>query len=191
LEAVHCRRCPLWSTATQTVFGEGRLDAAMMIVGEQAGDQEDLAGRPFVGPAGQLLDEALRQAGIDRAELYITNAVKHFKFTTRGKTRIHQRPETGEIEACRWWLDIERAAIAPKVTVLLGATAARAVLDRPVAVLRERGKPLKLDRGIGLLTVHPSYLLRLPHEASRAKEFTAMVADLRAAAAMAGMGESA
>ncbi len=191
LEAVHCRRCSLWSTATQTVFGEGPLDAVMMLVGEQAGDQEDLAGRPFVGPAGQLLDEALRQAGIDRAEIYITNAVKHFKFTARGKTRIHQRPETGEIEACRWWLDIERAAIAPKVTVLLGATAARAVLGRPVAVLRERGVPLPLplDRGIGLLTVHPSYLLRLPHEASRAKEFTALVADLRAAAAMAGMGE--
>jgi DNA polymerase len=191
LQAAQCRRCPLWSHATQTVFGEGPDDAAMMLVGEQAGDQEDLAGRPFVGPAGQLLDEALRQAGIDRAALYVTNAVKHFKFTARGKTRIHQRPETGEIEACRWWLEIERAAVAPKVTVLLGASAARAVLGRPVAVLRERGQPLRLDRGIGLLTVHPSYLLRLPHEASRAKEFTALVADLRAAAALAGMGAGA
>ena len=188
LEAAHCRRCPLWSHATQTVFGEGPMDAVMMIVGEQAGDQEDLAGRPFIGPAGQLLDEALREAGIDRADLYVTNAVKHFKFTARGKTRIHQRPETGEIEACRWWLDIERAAVAPKVTVLLGATAAHAVLGRPVAVLRDRGRPMPLDPGIGLLTVHPSYLLRLPHAASRAKEFTAMVADLRAAAAMAGLG---
>ena len=182
LEAVHCRRCPLHGPATQTVFGEGPADATIMLVGEQAGDQEDLAGRPFVGPAGQLLDEALREAGLDRAQLYVTNAVKHFKFLPRGKRRIHAKPETPEIEACRWWLDLERAEIRPKMTVLLGATAGRAVLGRAVAVLKERGRPIALEHGIGLQTVHPSFLLRLPDAAARAKEFRAFVDDLRVAA---------
>jgi DNA polymerase len=165
------------------VFGEGPLDAAIMLVGEQPGDHEDLAGRPFIGPAGQLLDQALREAGLQRDRLYVTNAVKHFKFQPRGKRRIHERPAGGEIQACRFWLDIERAAVTPKVTVLLGASAAEAVLGRKVAVLRERGVALRLPPGKALLTVHPSYLLRVP-EASKAGEYAAFVADLRAAAAL-------
>ena len=183
-EAAHCQRCPLYAPATQTVFGEGPPDAAIMLVGEQAGDQEDLAGKPFVGPAGQLLDKALNEAGIDRATVYVTNAVKHFKFIPRGKRRIHAKPETSEIDACRWWLDLERAEIAPKVTVLLGATAGRAVLGRAVAVMRERGLPISLERGLAIQTVHPSYLLRLPDEADRAREFANFVNDLKAAKAM-------
>jgi DNA polymerase len=184
LEAAKCRRCPLWAPATQTVFGQGPADAAIMLIGEQAGDQEDLAGVPFTGPAGQILDRALAEAGLDRAALYVTNAVKHFKFTVRGKQRLHQSPQTGEIEACRWWLDIERAEIAPRVTILLGATAGRAVLGRPVAVLRERGSPIALAQGVALVTVHPSFLLRLPNAASQAREYAHLVTDLRMAAAL-------
>jgi DNA polymerase len=177
-DAAACRRCTLWEAATQMVFGEGPADAAMMLVGEQPGDQEDLAGRPFVGPAGQLLDRALAEAGIERDRLYVTNAVKHFKFEPRGKRRIHQSPDAGEITACRFWLDMERAEIRPRLTVLLGASAARAVLGRAVTIGRVRGAPMPTAGGAVLVTVHPSYLLRLPDEAARTREFTAFVADL-------------
>ncbi|GAN75797.1 UdgX family uracil-DNA binding protein [Acidisphaera rubrifaciens] len=186
-EAAECRRCALWQPATQTVFGEGPARAAVMFVGEQPGDQEDLAGRPFVGPAGQLFDRALDEAGIDRRLVYVTNAVKHFKFEPRGRRRIHQKPEAPEIEACRHWLSIERDAVAPRLLVMLGATAARAVLGRVVTISRERGRAFALDGGArGFITVHPSFLLRLPDEAAKAREYAAFVADLRAIAEIGG-----
>jgi len=181
VDAAACRRCHLWENATQTVFGEGPRDATMLFVGEQPGEQEDIAGRPFVGPAGQVLDRALTEAGIDRNDVYVTNAVKHFKFLPRGKRRIHQKPDRAEIAACRFWLDIERAELRPRITVLLGATAAQAVLGRLVTIGRERGRAIPLDRGTGLVTVHPSYLLRLPDEDSKAREYRAFVTDLRLA----------
>jgi DNA polymerase len=184
-EAAGCRLCPLWQPATQTVFGEGPDAARIMMVGEQPGDQEDLAGRPFVGPAGQVLDRALAEAGIDRSLVYVTNAVKHFKFEPRGKRRIHATPDSTEIEACRFWLDQERAVLQPAVTILLGASAARAVLGRAVTIGRERGRPIALAQGQAMVTVHPSYLLRLPDEESKAREYCHFVADLRAAAALA------
>ncbi|MBV9785477.1 MAG: UdgX family uracil-DNA binding protein [Acidisphaera sp.] len=186
-EAARCRRCPLWERATQTVFGEGARDAAMMLVGEQPGDQEDLAGRPFVGPAGQLLDRALQEAGIDRTRLYVTNAVKHFKFEPRGKRRIHQKPDSGEIAACKFWLDQELAEVSPRLTVLLGASAARAVLGRAVTIWRERGRAIPLSaNATAFVTVHPSFLLRLPDEAAKRHEYAAFVRDLREAARLAG-----
>jgi probable DNA metabolism protein len=178
-EARGCERCELFGPATQTVFGEGPRDARVMFVGEQPGDQEDVIGRPFVGPAGQLLDEALEEAGIDRRLIYITNAVKHFKFTPRGRRRIHQSPSPREIDICRFWLDAERTAVNPALLVLLGGSAGRAVLGRPVAVTRERGRPFQLpDGGTAFLTVHPSYLLRQPDETSRAREYATFVRDL-------------
>jgi uracil-DNA glycosylase family protein len=181
-DASACRRCPLGEPATQTVFGEGPAGARLLFIGEQPGDQEDLIGRPFVGPAGQVLDRALEEAGIDRRTIYITNAVKHFKFTPRGTRRIHQTPETPEIQTCRFWLDVERVQQRPKLTILMGATAARAMLGRPVTIGRERGRPLRLPDGTnGFITVHPSFLLRLPDETSRTREYAAFVADLRAA----------
>jgi DNA polymerase len=176
-----CRLCDLHRHATQTVFGEGPADARLMLVGEQPGDQEDLAGRPFVGPAGQMLDRALAQAGIPRASVYVTNAVKHFKFEPRGKRRIHATPDRAEIEVCRVWLDQERALIRPAVTILLGASAARAVLGRPVTISRERGRPIPLAGGQVMVTTHPSYLLRLPDEDSKQREYLAMVRDLQTA----------
>ncbi len=185
-EAAGCRRCTLWANATQTVFGEGPADAVMMLVGEQPGDQEDLVGRPFVGPAGRVLDRALVDAGVDRRMVYVTNAVKHFKNVPRGKRRIHQKPDSGEIRACRFWLDQERAAIRPRATVLMGASAARAVLGRSVTIGRERGRPIALDSGAALVTVHPSYLLRLQDEESKAREYALFVADLRQAATLLG-----
>jgi DNA polymerase len=185
-QARGCTRCPLHTPATQTVFGEGPSDARLMIVGEQPGDQEDLAGRPFVGPAGQLLDQCLAEAGIDRARAYVTNAVKHFKFELRGKRRIHASPNAGEIEACRWWLDAERAALKPGLVLMLGASAARAVLGRPVTVGKERGRRLPLpDGGAGFLTVHPSYLLRIENAAVQRAERARFVDELKAAAALA------
>ncbi len=183
-EAAGCRRCHLWEAATQTVFGEGAANAHILFVGEQPGDQEDLAGRPFVGPAGQLFDRAMAEAGLDRADAYVTNAVKHFKFEPRGKRRIHAKPGTSEIVACAHWLDIERAEVLARVTVLMGATAARAVLGRAVAITRERGKPMPLGNGVALVTVHPSYLLRLPDEAAKAREYAAFVDDLRLAGSL-------
>ena len=184
-EAAHCTRCHLHRHATQTVFGEGPLDATMLFVGEQPGDQEDLAGRPFVGPAGQVFDRALAQAGIDRAETYVTNAVKHFKFEARGKRRIHAKPDAGEIEACRWWIEQEQMLLKPRITVALGATAARSLFGRTMTIGRERGRMLELPErgGAAWITVHPSYLLRLPDEAAKAAEFARFVDDLKAARA--------
>jgi uracil-DNA glycosylase len=175
-----CRRCPLWRDATQGVCGAGPKAAKLMIVGEQPGDQEDLAGQPFVGPAGKVLDAALDEAGIDREDAYVTNAVKHFKHEPRGKRRIHQTPVTSEISACRWWLDAERRLVRPKVIVTLGATAALGVLNRRVAVTKERGAPVPLaDGATALLTVHPSYLLRIPDPTAAAEERGRFVADLQ------------
>jgi DNA polymerase len=185
-EAMECRLCPLWAAATQTVFGEGPEGARMMLIGEQPGDQEDLQGRPFVGPAGQVLDRALAEAGIDRSEVYVTNSVKHFKFEPRGKRRIHMKPEAPEIEACRFWLDIERARVRPRLLVLLGATAARSVMGRVVTIGRERGRPIQVGGEQAFVTVHPSYLLRLPDEVTKKREYAAFVADLREAALIAG-----
>lgn len=181
-EAHRCKRCPLFGDATQMVFGEGPLDAPLMLVGEQPGDQEDLAGRPFVGPAGQLLDDALAQAGIDRDSIYLTNAVKHFKFTMQGKRRLHQSPTAGEIDACRWWLDRERALIRPRLTLALGASAARGLFGKTMAVGRSRGQTLAgPDGSAARITVHPSYLLRLPDRAKAEEEKQRFVEDLRAA----------
>jgi uracil-DNA glycosylase len=180
LRAAACERCPLHTRATQTVFGQGPADAPVVFVGEQPGDEEDLAGRPFVGPAGDLFDEALVAAGIDRARIYVTNAVKHFKFQLRGKRRMHQKPGGYEIEHCRWWLDREIALIEPRLTVALGATAAHALLGQRISVTRERGRLTQLRGGLpGFITVHPSFLLRLPHAAARAREHARFIDDLR------------
>src|SRR6185369_8591229 len=169
--ARHCERCDLYKQATQTVFGEGPLDASIIFVGEQPGDQEDLAGRPFVGPAGQVFDAALEKAGIDRSTVYVTNAVKHFKFILRGKRRIHNKPDAGEIEACRWWIEQERALIRPAVTVALGATAARSLVGKTVTISRTRETPIALPDGSECwVTVHPSFLLRIPEPERRREE---------------------
>jgi DNA polymerase len=179
-EAAHCRRCHLYRHASRTVFGEGPTDAAIMFVGEQPGDQEDLAGRPFVGPAGQLFDRALAEAGIDRARTYVTNAVKHFKFERRGKRRIHEKPDGPEIQACRWWLDRELAVVRPKVIVALGATAGRALFGKAVTISKMRGDPHHLAEGSeAWVTVHPSFLLRVPDEERKRTEYDAFVADLK------------
>jgi probable DNA metabolism protein len=179
-EARGCTRCDLYKCGTQTVFGEGPLDAAICFVGEQPGDQEDLAGRPFVGPAGQLFNAALEKAGIDRSTVYVTNAVKHFKFIQRGKRRIHNKPDGGEIEACRWWIDQERALIRPPVTVALGATAARSLTGKTVTISRAREAPIPLaDGGECWVTVHPSFLLRIPEAERRQEERQKFVADLK------------
>ncbi|HYJ30890.1 MAG TPA: UdgX family uracil-DNA binding protein [Allosphingosinicella sp.] len=178
-EAKGCTRCPLYKCATQTVFGEGPLDGPIMFVGEQPGDQEDFAGRPFVGPAGQLFDRALGEAGVDRSAAYVTNAVKHFKFERRGKRRIHAKPDAGEIEACRWWLDQERLLLRPPLTVALGATAGRALFGRTITIGRMRGEPHRLaDGGEAWVTVHPSFLLRV--QDNREAEYARFVEDLRA-----------
>ncbi len=183
-EAAGCQRCPLWQPATQTVFGEGPVDAAMMVVGEQPGDQEDLAGRPFVGPAGQVFDRAMAEAGIDRSRVYVTNAVKHFKFEPRGKRRIHAKPGVGEIDACRWWIEQERGILRPRMTVALGATAARSLTGKTVTISRERGRVLTLaDGSSAWITVHPSYLLRLPDKVQAEEEFARFVEDLKGAQA--------
>ncbi len=146
-EAADCRACPLWKDATQTVFGEGPQTARIMLVGEQPGDKEDLAGKPFVGPAGQMLDRALEEAGIDRAEVYVTNAVKHFKFVPRGKIRLHQKPNTPEIKACRQWYERELAAIKPDLVVAMGATAAQSVFGKIMPINKNRGRLIDLDDG--------------------------------------------
>ncbi|WP_332810851.1 UdgX family uracil-DNA binding protein, partial [Sphingomonas sp.] len=179
-EAKGCTRCHLYKLGTQTVFGEGPVDAPLMFVGEQPGDQEDLAGRPFVGPAGQILDRALAEAGIDRARTYVTNAVKHFKFERRGKRRIHQKPDGPEIEACRWWIEQERILIRPPLTVALGATAARSLFGKIVTISGTRGKPHQLyDGGECWVTVHPSFLLRIPEPERKADEYARFVEDLK------------
>lgn len=178
-----CTRCPLYRNATRVVPGEGPDTARLMLVGEQPGDQEDLSGKPFVGPAGKLLDRAIAEAGIDRREVFVTNAVKHFKWEARGKRRLHKKPNAHEIERCRWWNDLERALVKPDLVVALGATAAASLLGRTVTLARTRGTPLTARDGTALLvTVHPSYLLRLRGEADRAREYAAFVADLALAA---------
>ena len=186
-----CRRCDLWRGATQGVPGEGAAHAPLMLVGEQPGDQEDRAGRPFVGPAGELLDRALAEAGTDRAGLYITNAVKHFKHEMRGKRRLHKTPNAGEVTACRWWLDGERRLVRPRVILALGATAALAVTGKSVPIMKTRGQALQLDDQVqAMVTVHPSYLLRIPDAKAKAESFDLFVADLRAAAKLADMATS-
>jgi uracil-DNA glycosylase family protein len=178
-----CTRCPLYKHATQAVPGEGRRDAQLMLVGEQPGDKEDLAGKPFVGPAGRILDQALEAAGIPREEAFVTNAVKHFKFEQRGKRRLHKRPNTYEIERCKIWLETERAIIKPAAIVALGATAARSLLGRVVTITKMRGRVLHLPDGTpAFVTIHPSFLLRIEDEADKAREYRAFVADLRQAA---------
>jgi DNA polymerase len=179
-EARGCRRCDLYKHATQTVFGEGPLDARIVFVGEQPGDQEDLTGRPFVGPAGAVFDAALEKAGIERAQVYVTNAVKHFKFVLRGKRRIHNKPDAGQIEACRWWLDHERGLIKPPLTVALGATAGRALFGKVVTIARLRGEPQVLADGSECwVTVHPSSLLRIPEQDRRREARALFVRDLK------------
>jgi DNA polymerase len=173
-----CTRCPLYKNATQAVPGEGPANARIMLVGEQPGDKEDLAGKPFVGPAGLWLDRALERAGIDRASVFVTNAVKHFKFEPRGKRRLHKKPNAYEIDRCRWWYENERRIIRPKVTVAMGATSARSVLGRPTAIGSTRGKVIALADGAAVVTIHPSWLLRIREDADRTREFEAFVNDL-------------
>ncbi|WP_157216126.1 UdgX family uracil-DNA binding protein [Flavisphingomonas formosensis] len=178
-EARGCTRCDLHRHATQTVFGEGPANARLMIVGEQPGDQEDLAGRPFVGPAGQLFDRAMADAGLDRGSVYVTNAVKHFKFVPRGKRRLHQSPNGGEIKACRWWYEQERLVLRPRLTLAMGATAARQMFGKIVTISAARGRAHRLeDGGEGWVTVHPSFLLRVQDEADRREEYARFVEDL-------------
>ena len=181
-EAADCRACPLWKPATQTVFGEGPAHARIMLVGEQPGDQEDIAGRPFVGPAGKLLDRALEEAGIDRRLVYVTNAVKHFKFELRGKRRLHKKPADAEIAACLQWLQRELELIAPELVIALGASASRALFGRAMPIEKNRGKVIDYaPHGMIMITVHPSFLLRVP-PADRAREYARFVNDLRVAA---------
>lgn len=182
-EALACQRCPLYRNATQTVFGEGPAPAALMLVGEQPGDREDIAGHPFVGPAGRMLDQALAAAGVEREAVYMTNAVKHFKNEPRGKRRLHKRPSAGEIDICNYWLAAELDIVRPRVVVAMGASAARALLGRPAGVEAMRGKAIAIGTGRSLfITVHPSFLLRLPNPAARAEAFARFVGDLRHAA---------
>jgi DNA polymerase len=185
-DAAHCRDCPLWRNATQTVFGEGHASAKIVLVGEQPGDQEDRVGKPFVGPAGRLLDRALEEAGINRNATYVTNAVKHFKFELRGKRRIHKKPNELEISACRQWLERELALIEPGLIVAMGTTAARAVFGRATAIEKNRGHVIPArEAATGytadiLVTVHPSYLLRVPDE-DRDAAYERFVEDLKLA----------
>ncbi len=179
-EAAACTRCELYRCATRTVFGEGPLDARVIFVGEQPGDQEDLAGRPFVGPAGAIFDAALEEAGIERSTTYVTNAVKHFKFVLRGKKRIHARPDVSEIDACRWWQEQERGLIRPALTVALGATAARSLTGKTVTISKVRDAPLTLGDGSECwVTVHPSFLLRLSEADARRTERARFIDDLK------------
>lgn len=182
-----CTRCPLYRNATQVVPGEGHRQARMMVVGEQPGDREDLAGRPFVGPAGKLFDAALAEAEIPRAAVFVTNAVKHFKFEQRGKRRLHARPNAGEIERCKWWLGQERKLVAPAVLVAMGATAVRSLLGRAVSVSSLRDEVTRLEDGTPMIaTIHPSYLLRIREPEAREKERAGFVADLRRGWELAG-----
>jgi uracil-DNA glycosylase len=181
-----CRRCPLYRDATQAVPGEGPSHARFMLVGEQPGDKEDLAGKPFIGPAGRLLDAALKDAGIDRAQTFVTNAVKHFKHEMRGKRRLHKRPNNYEIERCKIWLDSERELVKPATVIALGVTAARGLTGKTVTIAKMRKTPVDLADGTRLvITVHPSSLLRIEDEADKRAAYAAFVADLKAAAAAA------
>lgn len=179
----HCTRCPLYKFATQVVPGEGRAGAGLMLVGEQPGDKEDIAGKPFVGPAGRILDEALAQAGIPRGDAFVTNAVKHFKFEQRGKPRLHKRPNAYEIERCKLWLDFERVLVKPVAIVALGATAARSLFGRVVTIGKMRGQAHALADGTAaFVTIHPSWLLRIEDEADKRREYRNFVGDLKRAA---------
>jgi uracil-DNA glycosylase len=178
-EAAGCRACPLWENATQTVFGVGTAKAEVMLVGEQPGDKEDLEGKPFVGPAGRLLDDALDAAGIDRRLAYVTNAVKHFKWEARGKRRIHAKPSWSELAACRPWLDTELAAVKPRILVCLGATAAQSLLGKQFRVTKQRGEWIESDLAeLVTATIHPSAILRQRTKEDREREFETFVADL-------------
>jgi uracil-DNA glycosylase family protein len=186
-DAAGCRRCPLWRRATQTVFGSGAADAEVVLVGEQPGDKEDVAGEPFVGPAGELLRKALAESGLARKRLYLTNAVKHFKWQPRGKRRLHEKPNTAEILACQLWLELELAALQPRLIVALGATAVRSLLGPTARVVRDRGTTISRAEGASVLvTVHPSSILRVPEASARADAYEAFVEDLRSAARAAG-----
>jgi uracil-DNA glycosylase len=178
-EAVHCTRCPLYRDATQIVFGEGPANAPIMLVGEQPGDKEDLAGKPFVGPAGHVLDQALAEAGLDRAACYVTNAVKHFKHEQRGKFRLHKQPTRGEIQACRWWLDRELDIVRPRLVVALGVTAASSLKGKPVVLSRVRRQILDIEPWRVLATTHPSAILRLRDSSEKEQAFRELVDDLR------------
>jgi len=181
-EEAECTRCPLYRYATQVVPGEGPAKARIMLVGEQPGDKEDIAGTPFVGPAGRVLDKAIAEAGIDRKQVFVTNAVKHFKFTPRGKRRLHKKPNAHEIERCRWWLDLERAILKPKVVVALGATAVRSLMGKPMTIGKIRGKAIEMpDGGRMVATIHPSYLLRIRDDHDKAAQYRLFVRDLKAA----------
>lgn len=181
--AASCRACDLWENATQTVFGEGAERSVIMLVGEQPGDQEDLQGKPFVGPAGRLLDRALEDAGIDRRRVYVTNAVKHFRWTRRGKRRLHEKPNAGQIRACRPWLEAEIHVVRPGIIVLMGATAAQSVMGPAFRVSKQRGEVLPSPVGIPVLaTVHPSSILRAPDDESREAAMSSFIADLKVAA---------
>jgi len=180
--AQRCQACPLWKNATQTIFGEGKKSASIFLVGEQPGDQEDKKGRPFVGPAGMLLNRALEDAEIDRDACYLTNAVKHFKWEPRGKRRLHQKPSAREIAACRPWLEAELDLIAPRIVICLGATAAASVIGAEIRVLRDRGKLLTTRfGGPAIVTVHPSLLLRMPDRKAAQREYERFIHDLQAA----------
>ena len=175
----HCTRCPLYLHATQAVPGEGPHHAPLMMVGEQPGNDEDLAGHPFVGPAGRMLDRAIADAGLDRSQIFVTNAVKHFKFEPRGKRRLHKRPNAYEIERCKWWNDIERSLVQPQLVVALGATAARSLMGKTITIAKLRGQVLSLeDGGKLLITIHPSALLRIPDATDKEREYAHLVADL-------------
>lgn len=190
-EATSCRACPLWENATQTVFGEGPPDAEVMLVGEQPGDHEDREGRPFVGPAGLLLDRALAEAGIDRKRVYVTNAVKHFKFEPRGKRRLHKRPNASEIKICRHWLLDEIEAIRPRLVVALGATAAQGLAGRAIPIGANRGAVLDILDGLRVfITIHPSALLRLEDEEDKRSGYASFLNDLRSAEKLAKLSES-
>ena len=183
--AAGCTACDLWRTGTQTVFGEGAVASDVMFVGEQPGDQEDVQGRPFVGPAGRVLDEGMVEAGIDRSKAYVTNAVKHFKWEARGKRRIHQKPNAAEMAACRPWLEAELAVVRPRVLVALGATAAQSLLGRQFRVTKQRGIPIESEIAPYVLaTVHPSSILRAPDEEARRGAYADFVADLREVATL-------
>jgi uracil-DNA glycosylase len=187
-----CTRCPLYKYATQVVPGEGAARARIMLVGEQPGDQEDKKGKPFIGPAGRILNEALADAGIERSATFVTNAVKHFKFEPRGKRRLHKRPNAYEIDRCHWWLELERKLVKPEILVALGATAVRSLSGRPLAINKVRGRVMQLaDGGWMLATIHPSYLLRIRDEADKLAQYKRFVADLKTCAKALASGKLA
>ena len=181
-EAKSCTRCPLYRNATQTVFGEGPIGARLMLVGEQPGDQEDLAGKPFVGPAGKMLDKALAEAGVDRTEVYVTNVVKHFKNEPRGKRRLHKKPNRSEVEVCKVWLDQEIVLVRPQLVLAMGVTAASALAGKAVILSKLRGEEIAFAGGQrGMVTIHPSSILRAPDEMGRRQAYAGLVKDLKQA----------